>query len=233
MMQHPLSNGVSSSGMRGVPRFGGGSSRPAHSLSRSPSHPEPRTAPTGPDRGAASPNQSTPGTGVPPCSSSSPEGLEWLTCGVDLEQCGVADVEALTAFLSELDLTLSGLDAPSVRLWIERDDRGTIVGSTGYEISGDGHHVLIRSVAVSPTQRSRGRGGALATFALERAADEGAMRAWLFSRRSGPFWQSLGFESADRDELAEALADTHQVRLFQQTGQLGREVAWSRLLDVA
>ncbi|MDT9627884.1 hypothetical protein RTF48_24940, partial [Escherichia coli] len=59
---------------------------------------------------------------------------------------------------------------------------------------------------------------------------EGAMRAWLFSRRSGSFWQSLGFESADRDELAEALADTHQVRLFQQTGQLGCEVAWSRSL---
>jgi N-acetylglutamate synthase-like GNAT family acetyltransferase len=150
---------------------------------------------------------------------------------VDLELCQVADVEALTAFLSEVDLTLSGLDAPSVRLWIERDESGGIVGSTGYEISGDGHHALIRSVAVSPTQRSRGRGSALASFALERAAEEGAIRAWLFSRRSGPFWQSLGFESADRDELAVALADTHQVRLFQQTGQLGREVAWSRALD--
>lgn len=142
----------------------------------------------------------------------------------------MVDVEALTAFLSDVDLTLSGLDAPSVRLWIERDESGAIVGSTGYEISSDGRHVLIRSVAVSATQRSRGRGSALASFALERAVEEGAMRAWLFSRRSGQFWQSLGFEPADRDELAGALADTHQVRLFQQTGQLGREVAWSRPL---
>ena len=146
------------------------------------------------------------------------------------DRCRVADVEALTAFLSEVDLTLSGLDAPSVRLWIERDESGAIVGSTGYEISSDGRHVLIRSVAVSPTQRSRGRGSALASFALERAVEEGATWAWLFSRRSGPFWQSLGFEAANRNELAEALADTHQVRLFQQTGQLGREVAWSRPL---
>lgn len=53
-----------------------------------------------------------------------------------------------------------------------------------------------------------------------------------FSRRSGPFWQSLGFEPADRDELAAALADTQQVRLFQRTGQLSREVAWSRELGV-
>lgn len=142
-------------------------------------------------------------------------------------------MEALTVFLSEVDLTLSGLDAPSVRLWIERDAGGAVVGSTGYEISGDGRHALIRSVAVSPAQRSRGRGSALASFALERAAEEGASMAWLFSRRSGPFWQGRGFASADRDELAAALADTHQVRLFRQSGQLGREVAWSRALVAA
>ena len=149
---------------------------------------------------------------------------------MNLEPCRGDDVEALTAFLRDVDLTLSGLDAPSVRLWMERDESGTIVGSTGYEMSSDGHHALIRSVAVGPSQRSRGRGSALARFALERAAKEGATTAWLFSRRSGPFWQSLGFEPADRDELARALADTHQVRLFQQTGQLAREVAWSRPL---
>lgn len=154
----------------------------------------------------------------------------WLTSGVDLQRCRPADVAALTAFLADVDLTVSGLDAASVRLWLERNDAGVIVGSTGYEISADGHHALIRSVAVGPTQRSRGRGSTLARFALERAAEEGASTAWLFSRRSGPFWQSLGFASADRDALADALADTHQVRLFRETGQLGREVAWSRPL---
>ncbi|MCJ1707243.1 GNAT family N-acetyltransferase [Microbacterium sp. VKM Ac-2923] len=149
---------------------------------------------------------------------------------MDLERYKPADVEALTAFLRDADLTLSGLDAPSVRLWLDRDEAGVIVGSTGYEISGDGHHALIRSVAVSPMQRSRGRGGGLARFALDRAVEEGANRAWLFSRRSGPFWRKLGFESVANDQLTEALADTHQVRLFQQTGQLEREFAWSRAL---
>ena len=149
---------------------------------------------------------------------------------MSLERYRVADAGALSAFLGEADLTLSGLGAPSVRLWIERDESGAIVGSTGYELSSNGHHVLIRSVAVAPRLRSRGRGSALARFALERAAEEGARMAWLFSRRSGPFWQSLGFASADRDELAEALADTHQVRLFRESGQLGREVAWARPL---
>lgn len=141
-----------------------------------------------------------------------------------------ADLPELRAFLTEADLTLSGLDDPAVRLWIERDATGAVIGSTGYELSRDGEHTLIRSVATGV--RGAGRGTALARHALARAAGEGAVTAWLFSRRSGPFWQRLGFEAADRDELAATLPDTWQVRLFVQSGQLAREVAWSRALPL-
>lgn len=149
---------------------------------------------------------------------------------MQLERCRDDDVDALTSFLGDADLTVSGLDSPSVRLWVEWDAQRKIVGSTGYELSADGLHALVRSVAVSAARRAQGRGSELARFALDRAAAEGATRAWLFSRRSGPFWRSLGFEPADRGELVGALPDSTQVRLFQQTGQLEREVAWSRLL---
>ncbi|MFJ4160829.1 GNAT family N-acetyltransferase [Microbacterium testaceum] len=152
---------------------------------------------------------------------------------MNLARCRPEDVDAVTDFLAAADLTLSGLDVPTVRLWIERDPTGSVTGSTGYELSSDGRHALIRSVAVRPQARSRGRGSDLARFALSRAAEEGASWAWLFSRRSGPFWQGLGFAPADRDELAAALADTHQVRLFRSTGQLEREVAWTRALTYA
>ena len=141
-----------------------------------------------------------------------------------------ADVPALLEFLSVADLTLSGLDSPAVHLWIARDSYGAIVGSTGFELSDVGTDALIRSVAVSPSLRGQGRGLELARFALSAAASAGAATAWLFSRRSGPFWQKLGFEPADRDELAGALASTQQVQLFRETGQLEREVAWSRSL---
>ncbi|TFD60981.1 GNAT family N-acetyltransferase [Cryobacterium suzukii] len=141
------------------------------------------------------------------------------------------DLDAVTAFLRVADLTLSGLDSPTVRLWTARDaETGRIVASTGYERSDDNEHVLIRSVAVAPALRGLGVGLQLARFALDRAAESGATRAWLFSRRSGPFWQKVGFVSADRSELAIALASTHQVQLFTESGQLQREVAWSRLL---
>jgi N-acetylglutamate synthase-like GNAT family acetyltransferase len=143
------------------------------------------------------------------------------------------DVDALRVFLGEVDLTLAGLDAPTVRLWIEQDASGAIVGSTGYELSADGGHALIRSVGVAADRRTAGAGSRLASFALDEAQRAGAGRAWLFSRRSGPFWQKLGFTPADRDELATALPDTHQVRLFVSTGQLQREVAWSRPLQAS
>ena len=148
------------------------------------------------------------------------------------------DIDAVTDFLRDVDLTLSGLASDSTHLWIERDEAGYIVASTGFELSNHRQHALnhrqhalIRSVAVNPSARSKGSGSRLARFALDRVADGGARTAWLFSRRSGPFWQKLGFEHADSFELDQALRDTHQVRLFSESGQLDREVAWSRPLS--
>ena len=138
------------------------------------------------------------------------------------------DVPELTDFLYEVDLTVSGLDSPTVHLWIERDANNAIIASTGFELSGDRRHALIRSVAVTSSARSEGAGSQLATFALDRAHEKGARTAWLFSRRSGPFWQKLGFKPADRDELAQVLGDSYQVRQFHESGQLNLEVAWSR-----
>lgn len=148
-----------------------------------------------------------------------------------LRPATAVDLPDVEVFLRDADLTLAGLDTGGLRLWVVRDHDGRVVGSTGYEVSHDGQHVLVRSVAVAAERRVRGAGTRLARFALERAADERAHTAWLFSRRSGPFWQSLGFTPADRDALASALATTEQVRLFRSTGQLDVEVAWSRLLD--
>src|SRR5690242_14384379 len=103
-----------------------------------------------------------------------------------LERIRDVDLPALAAFLGAADLTTSGLDAPAVRMWVERDATGAIVGSTGFELSADGRDALIRSVAVAETDRARGRGTGLARFALAEAGRAGADRAWLFSRRSGP-----------------------------------------------
>jgi len=140
------------------------------------------------------------------------------------------EVDALREFLRDVDLTLAGLDEPTISIWLERDADSEIIGSTGFELSNDRKHALIRSVAVAPQHRAAGAGSRLARYAMGQAYAVGATRAWLFSRRSGPFWQQLGFTSADKYELAAALPETHQVRLFVESGQLEREVAWSRSL---
>lgn len=138
------------------------------------------------------------------------------------------DVLELTGFLRAVDLTVSGVDDPHLHVWIARDADGRIEASTGFEIVDT--HALIRSVAVAPSLRGEGLGLQLAQFALDRTHDAGARRAWLFSRRSGPFWRKLGFAIADGDELSTLLAETHQVRAFMASGQLQREIAWARPL---
>ncbi|MHA7304081.1 GNAT family N-acetyltransferase [Arthrobacter sp. TMN-49] len=150
---------------------------------------------------------------------------------VNLTRATETDMAEISEFLHIADLTLSGLDSPTVHLWISRDETTAhILASAGYESSEDGRHALIRSVAVDPERRGSGIGLKLAQFAIERAVEDGAKQAWLFSRRSGPFWQKAGFTAADTKDLAVALASTHQVQLFTETGQLGREVAWTRQL---
>lgn len=99
------------------------------------------------------------------------------------------DVQELRAFLSEADRTIAGLDSTAVRVWVERDQDGEIVGSTGYETSTDGADVLIRSVAVSSTRRAAGAGTRLARFALEEAARLGATRGSSHADR-GPSGRS-------------------------------------------
>ena len=150
---------------------------------------------------------------------------------MSLARVTLNDVDDLRGFLQDVDLTLAGLDAPTVHLWVERNADGEIVGSTGFELSADRGPALIRSVAVAPAHRTAGAGSRLARYAMDQAQAAGASRAWLFSRRSGPFWQRLGFiTSADRNELAAAFPEAHQVRLFVESGQLEREVAWSQPL---
>lgn len=138
------------------------------------------------------------------------------------------DVFELTQFLGAADLTTIGLDDPDIRLWIDVDADGRITGSTGFEL--DGQHALIRSVAVAPHLRGQGRGRELARYALDHATAAGASHAWLFSRRSGEFWQKLGFDPANMPDLVAAVGSTSQVQGFVASGQVNFEAAWSRPL---
>jgi len=91
-----------------------------------------------------------------------------------LERVSAANINQLRCFLIEVDLTLAGLGDPTTHLWIERDESGNVIGTTGFELSEDCKHALIRSVAVSPPQRVRGAGSRLARYAMDQARVAGA-----------------------------------------------------------
>ena len=64
-------------------------------------------------------------------------------------------------------------------------------------------------------------------FALSHGQNPFFTRLLYYPEGIDLFWQTLGFLPADRDELAALFADAHQVRLFQETGRMSIEVAWS------
>lgn len=108
------------------------------------------------------------------------------------------DAGDLADFLQGVDLTTSGITGGAARTRIARDDAGTVVASTGYELRTDGRHALLRSVAVDPALRSAGIGTRLARAALEGAAADGARTA-----RGGPAGDPSG-PSVHRHRAARA-----------------------------
>jgi N-acetylglutamate synthase-like GNAT family acetyltransferase len=139
---------------------------------------------------------------------------------------GPVDTDSIRACLLACDLTLAGVGSAELHLSVLETRAGQTVGVTGYESAGP--HALIRSVAVAPSLRGNGLGVMLAEVAFEQAAAAGAEQLWLFSRRGGAFWQRLGFRLTPTDGLVAALPHTWQVSDFAESGQLAREIAWTR-----
>lgn len=137
-----------------------------------------------------------------------------------------SDMAAIRACLEASDLTLAGVGSTDLRLFVLQTRAGQTAGVTGYEIAGS--HALVRSVAVAPAMRGHGLGGLLAELAFDHATGSGAHQLWLFARRTGAFWQRLGFRLTPTDELVTVLRHTQQVSHFMETGQVDREIAWTR-----
>jgi len=142
---------------------------------------------------------------------------------------GPADTAAVLACLQSCDLTLAGVGTPDLHLSVLETRTGQTVGVTGYEAAGA--HALIRSVAVAPSLRGNGLGAMLAEVAFDQATSGGAEQLWLFSRRSGAFWQRLGFRLTPTDDLVAVLPHTWQVTHFTESGQITREIAWTRAAE--
>lgn len=81
---------------------------------------------------------------------------------MELQRCRTPiELAELEKFLRSVDLTVTGLSDASVHAWVERDGDGAVVGSTGWEVSGDGCHALpqCRRLTSATARRTRASAG--------------------------------------------------------------------------
>jgi N-acetylglutamate synthase-like GNAT family acetyltransferase len=145
---------------------------------------------------------------------------------ITVRTAGLQDFEAIVGLLKQADLIPQDVLAVGTRYWVAVESGELVVGCLGMEF-GKGA-VLLKSTAVLPAYRKRGLAERLVDAALDFAARQGCQAAYLFSVRSGGYWQRLGFTEVPVAELLAALPDAYQVRYFRQIGKLEHEHAWRK-----
>lgn len=81
-------------------------------------------------------------------------------------------------------------------------------GVVGVELHGDS--ALLRSLVVAPAARSRGLGKALVTAAERCARCAGAIDIYLLTNTAEHFFETLGYERADRSAAPQAILRTSE-----------------------
>jgi N-acetylglutamate synthase-like GNAT family acetyltransferase len=140
------------------------------------------------------------------------------------------DLAGWRALLAAETLRTEDLGDPQ-GFWLVAHESGALVAGVGAEFEGDS--ALLRSLVVAPALR----GGGLGTALVDAVADEARKRgcAWLycFATGSGKFFGRIGFRETTPDELAAALPNAPQVRLYRRLKWLETEQAFRRDLGAA
>jgi amino-acid N-acetyltransferase len=85
---------------------------------------------------------------------------------------------------------------------------GALCGVVGLELHGQ--NALLRSLAVSSTQRRSGVGSALVTFAEREAAKHGVTAIYLLTTTAAQFFEHRGYLHAQRKAAPASIASTSQ-----------------------
>jgi N-acetylglutamate synthase-like GNAT family acetyltransferase len=142
----------------------------------------------------------------------------------EIRRAAEGDRARLVALLAEVDLLTHDVLAPDTAYWVAEGPYRQLVGAAGVELGAAA--ALLRSVAVLPAHRGQGLAQALIAEALRYVQAQGRRRVYLFSTRSGAYWQRLGFRNVPVAELAADLPGCPQVLRFAAIGKLAVEVAW-------
>jgi amino-acid N-acetyltransferase len=119
------------------------------------------------------------------------------------------DSGALVALVGAAGLPLEGvMDGTGEYVVAERD--GRLVGCYGIEVyGGDG---LLRSVAVTGDERSRGLGARLVEHALSNARERGLRTVTLLTTSASGYFPRFGFREVGRDDTPEDVRASEEFR---------------------
>lgn len=137
-----------------------------------------------------------------------------------------SNVAAMVALLHDVDLLTHDILVPDTHYWVAEDHHRQLIGVAGVEWGQAA--ALLRSVAVTPALRGHGVGKLLVQHAVDLVRIAGYERVYLFSTRSGTYWQRLGFQRVPLEEVAHTLSAVPQVLRFHAIGKLARETAWRK-----
>lgn len=110
--------------------------------------------------------------------------------------------------LEKSGLPTSDLDNP-IRFVI-LTDKDQLIGVAGLQDAGS--DALIRSVVVKSAHRNLGLGKQLTREIIEIARHTGYRTLWLLTTTAGPFFEEMGFHTADRNEAPESVKNTTEFR---------------------
>jgi len=116
---------------------------------------------------------------------------------ITIRKAAAADYAQITQLLRKAHLPLAGLDGHENFLVLCRD--GSMVGCAAIERYGK--YGLLRSVALTPSERRQGLGRRLVQEILRQARREGFVEIVLFTTTAAPFFEGLGFHAIRRDEV--------------------------------
>ncbi|MFN8061013.1 MAG: arsinothricin resistance N-acetyltransferase ArsN1 family A [Vicinamibacterales bacterium] len=117
---------------------------------------------------------------------------------VEISHAEPDEYAAVVSLLQRSGLPEAGLAEHRDGLLVARDGRA-IVGSVALELRAEG--VLLRSLAVAPTERSAGLGGRLVDAALDLARSHGAGTSYLLTETAPQFFARRGFLPVTRSRV--------------------------------
>ncbi len=123
---------------------------------------------------------------------------------------GINEAPAVAALLRDAGLPVPAEGDVPVPMLVTRAGGG-VIACAGHERYGNA--ALVRSVAVHRDHQGRGVGQTLIAALLDRLRRAGVAEAWLLTLSADPFFRTLGFSTAAREDVPAPVGSSVEFRI--------------------